>query len=385
VRVVIACAPGLERLLAAEVSALLARAPTELSLAADSVTLDVPDADALAALATLNVGLGLASSVRVELGSFSASQFPQLMRKLKRLPWGPWVPPELPVDVRVRSVRSRLYHTKALADRTRRAIGEALGGAAMEEHEVGSVAAHTRVHVEARANLFRVSVDTSGDPLYRRGYRLATGKAPLRADLARALVAASAWDATQPLGDPFCGAGTVLIEAALLGSGRPPGAGRVFALEAAPCYVAGTLEAARRRLEDDAARRPALPPLLGSDRDAGVVEAAQANAARAGVDGLISFDVAAVSDAPIFTRAALGPRAVVSNPPYGLRVGDPRTLLNLYQRLGALVRGLPAGSRVAFLTPPERPRDLGLALDRAFESNHGGQHVVASVATLDAG
>ena len=126
----VTCAPGLEKLLAAEVSALLARLDLTgltVSVAADGVRVELGTADAQSVLGALNLGLGLATSVRVELGSFSASQFPQLVRKLKQLEWKTWIPRGVAVDVRVRSLRSRLYHTKAIADRTRRAIAEALG------------------------------------------------------------------------------------------------------------------------------------------------------------------------------------------------------------------------------------------------------------------
>jgi len=377
---VVTCAPGLEKLLAAEVGALLGRlapAGCTVSVAPEGVRVDVAPADQQSVIGALNLGLGLATGVRVELGSFSASQFPQLVRKLKQLDWKPWIPRGMAVDVRVRSLRSRLYHTKAIADRTRRAIAEALDVAGVDAHEPDSSEPHARVHVEGNENQFSVSVDTSGEPLYRRGYRLATGKAPLRADLARALVVASGWAGDTPLGDPFCGAGTVMIEAALLASGRLPGAGRAFAFEAAPCHDAARFAVARARLSGPT--RSALPRLLGSDRDAGVIESARDNAERAGVAGLITFEVAALSDAPVVVDTTLGARTVVTNPPYGLRVGDARTLQNLYQRVGTLIRALPAGSHAALLTPPPRVRDLGLTLERAFESNHGGQHVVASV------
>lgn len=376
----VTCAPGLEKLLAAEVSALLARLDLTgltVSVAADGVRVELGTADAQSVLGALNLGLGLATSVRVELGSFSASQFPQLVRKLKQLEWKTWIPRGVAVDVRVRSLRSRLYHTKAIADRTRRAIAEALGVPSVDALEPDSTEPHARVHVDGSENQFSVSVDTSGEPLYRRGYRLATGKAPLRADLARALVVASGWAGDTPLGDPFCGAGTVMIEAALLASGRSPGAGRAFAFEAAPCFDPKRFAAVRERMS--AATRAELPRLLGSDRDAGVIESARDNAERAGVAKLITFTVAAVSDAPVFTDGTLGARTLVTNPPYGLRVGDVRTLQNLYQRVGTLVRDLPVGSRAVLLTPPARVRDLGLPVDRAFESNHGGQHVVASL------
>lgn len=376
----VSCAPGLEKLLAVEVSALLERLALlgcTVTVAPDGVRVEVAKADQQAVIGALNLGLGLATSVRVELGSFSASQFPQLVRKLKQLDWKPFIPSGVAVDVRVRSLRSRLYHTKAIADRTRRAIAEALGVPSVDALEPDSSEPHARVHVDGSENQFSVSVDTSGEPLYRRGYRLATGKAPLRADLARALVVASGWAGDMPLGDPFCGAGTILIEAALVASGRLPGAGRAFAFEAAPCFDARRFAAVRERLVVPA--RTDLPRLLGSDRDAGVIESARDNAERAGVAKLVTFEAAAVSDAPVFVDQSLGARAVVTNPPYGLRVGDTRTLQNLYQRVGTLVRALPEGSRAALLTPPARVRDLGLTLERAFESNHGGQHVVASV------
>ncbi|MBK7774573.1 MAG: hypothetical protein IPI43_10590 [Sandaracinaceae bacterium] len=378
--VLVTCAPGLEKLLAAEVGALLGRLPLAscpVSVAPDGVRVTAAPADQLSVIGALNLGLGLSTGVRVELGSFSASQFPQLVRKLKQLSFQPWIPRGVAVDVRVRSLRSRLYHTKAIADRTRRAIADAFGIANVDALEPDSTEPHARVHVDGNENLFSVSVDTSGEPLYRRGYRLATGKAPLRADLARALVVASGWAGDTPLGDPFCGAGTVMIEAALLASGRLPGAGRAFAFEAAPCHDAARFAAVRARL--DVPARASLPRLLGSDRDAGVIESARDNAERAGVAKLITFEVAALSDAPIFVDGTLGARTVVTNPPYGLRVGDTRTLQNLYQRVGTLVRGLPPGSHAALLTPPPRVRDLGLTLERAFESNHGGQHVIASV------
>ncbi len=393
--ILVTCAPGLGGLLAQEVEACLGREChlTQAALAtSESVSLSLgvnPRVGPLEELYALNLGLGLATSVRVQLGAFSASQFPQLVRKLKRLEWEPWVRADLPVDVRVRSTRSRLYHTKGIAERTRRALAEALGVPPLQalDPEAPAETPHTLVHVEAHDNAFVVSVDTSGEPLYRRGYRLATGKAPLRPDLARALVVASGWDRETPLVDPFCGAGTVLIEAALWASGRVLESGRDFAFQRMPNFDPAAATRALETLTRAAARRPALPPLLGSDRDEGVVVAAAENAARAGAPLALRFEAAALTNAPAFGRhAPLGgsARTLVSNPPYGLRVGDARTLRNLYQRLGTLCRELPAGSRVALLTPPKRERDTGLTFARAWESNHGGQHVVANVAQVRA-
>ncbi|MBP7682538.1 MAG: hypothetical protein KBB95_11615, partial [Deltaproteobacteria bacterium] len=163
--VLVTCAPGLEKLLAAEVGALLGRLPLAscpVSVAPDGVRVTAAPADQLSVIGALNLGLGLSTGVRVELGSFSASQFPQLVRKLKQLSFQPWIPRGVAVDVRVRSLRSRLYHTKAIADRTRRAIADAFGIANVDALEPDSTEPHARVHVDGNENLFSVSVDTSG-------------------------------------------------------------------------------------------------------------------------------------------------------------------------------------------------------------------------------
>jgi putative N6-adenine-specific DNA methylase len=354
-RIFCACAPGIEPLLADEVRALGAE-PSEL---AGGVELDGD----LATVYRANLELGLALRVTVRLGSFRARRWSELIDGAAALPWADWLPAGARPPIKATASKSRLYHTGGIAQRILTAIGEPTG-------EPSGPAVQVRLVRDQCV----ISLDTTGELLPRRGYRLATGKAPLRADLARALVIASGWDRRSPLADPFCGAGTILIEAGLLAAGAAPGRHRSFAFEAAPCFDRALWD----RLCADADGRAApdaVPPLLGSDRDAGAVDAATANAARAGVP--VSLACAPLSAAPVFTDPpAAG--VVACNPPYGHRVRGGRDLRPLYQRLGALCREL--GWPVAMVVADRRLAEAtGLALRTALMTDHGGRKVYLAI------
>jgi putative N6-adenine-specific DNA methylase len=220
-----------------------------------------------------------------------------------------------------------------------------------------------------------ISVDASGELLHRRGYRHATAKAPLRETLAAALLLTSGWDGVAPLIDPMCGAGTIAIEAALLARHRAPGLGRSFAFERWPEFDretwATTLTAARAR------ERPHTGVVIhASDRDAGATAAAQANAERASVAGAIDITtrpISAITPPP-------GPGWLVTNPPYGVRVGDRDRLRNLYAQLGNVVRAKCAGWTVAFLSADRTlTRQTQLPLTPHLRTTNGGIPIEAVV------
>ncbi|HEX9019168.1 MAG TPA: hypothetical protein VF806_08270, partial [Anaerolineaceae bacterium] len=220
-----------------------------------------------------------------------------------------------------------------------------------------------------------ISVDTSGELLHRRGYRLATAKAPLRETLAAAMLLATGWDAAHPLVDPFCGSGTIAIEAALLARGIPPGALRAgdpsgFAFMQWPGYDAALWQSIVQ------ARQPRLaadcPPILASDRDAGAIRMAQANAERAGVAENITFTCQAVSA----ITPPPGPGWLVTNPPYGLRVSASKDLRNLYAQLGNVLRAKCPGWQVGILCSDLKLLgQTGLRLDTSFSMVNGGVSV----------
>jgi putative N6-adenine-specific DNA methylase len=213
-----------------------------------------------------------------------------------------------------------------------------------------------------------VSADTSGALLHRRGYRQATAKAPLRETLAAALIAASGWDASAPLVDLLCGSGTIPIEAALQARGIAPGAARHFAVERWPGVPSEI--AARVRREIVASKRTGrLPTISGSDRDAGAIAGAAANAKRAGVADDVTLTVGALS-----TVELVGSRGwVVTNPPYGVRVGDADRVRDLWAQLGKVLRARANGWTVALLSPdPALERQLGLPLRVVARATNGG-------------
>lgn len=268
----------------------------------------------------------LAESARVRLGKpFTARAFDELCAGLLRLPWAAYLPrgQALP-EVRATCHRSRLYHSGAVAERARDVLAERL--AVMGETR-GGPSGLPRIHLRLERDRVQVSVDASGELLHRRGYRRHVGEAPLRETLAAACLRAAGYDGTQPLWDPFCGAGTLPLEALGLATGSQPGVGRSFAFESWPTHDADGFAELRADLPSP---HPAPASVLGSDVDADALEAASSNAAAAGLSPeLRQGDFAAVADVvPARTM-------IVTNPPYGRRLGGEG---EVYRRLGDLLR-----------------------------------------------
>ncbi|MCX6064133.1 MAG: hypothetical protein NT121_00005 [Chloroflexi bacterium] len=214
-----------------------------------------------------------------------------------------------------------------------------------------------------------VSMDSSGELLYKRGYRQAIAKAPLRETLAAAMLLASGWDGSSPLLDPFCGSGTIPIEAAMITLGIPPGINRKFAFMNWPGYAADRFQAVLADIAPQPAREL---PIFGSDRDAGAIKMAGENAARAGVEEAIHFDCQAVSA----VTPPSGQGWVVTNPPYGLRISEGKDLRNLYAQIGNVLRTHCRGWNVAILASDiVLLGHTGLRLDTTFSMINGGVNV----------
>jgi putative N6-adenine-specific DNA methylase len=354
-------APGLETLVAAELRALGELQPVVVG---ETEPGGVSFRADRAGLYAANLHLRIASRVLVRIGTFHAAAFHELERHAARLPWREFVASGGPVAFRVTSRKSRLYHQDAIAQRLLAAAGGAPPSTSEED------AAQQFV-----IRLFRdectVSADASGELLHRRGYRMATAKAPLRETLAAAMIVGAGWDGSAPLVDPMCGSGTIPIEAALLARRIPPGMARRFAFMRWPGFDESLWERLMRQ-----ARERVLPsapvPIVGSDRDAGAVAAAVANAERAGVGGDVEWRRAAIS--AMVTPAGRG--WIVTNPPYGVRVGERRDLRDLYAQLGNVARRCCPGWEVAFLAAhPELERQTGLEQAVRFTTENGGIRV----------
>lgn len=353
----VSCAPGLEEMLRVEVSHLGGRRPK-------AVPGGVELRGELDTVYRLNLESGLASHVLVRVGAFRARHFEELVRHARDVAWEEWIEPGAPITVRVHCRRSKLRHTGAVEERVRAAIGARLGA---------ETAQGDRAYVQVRADndRFSLSIDTSGQPLHRRGYRLAPGRAPLREDLARAVLVASQWDPATPLVDPLMGSGTLVIEAALMARRLAPGRARAFAIASAPCFDAQRFDELRGRAE--ARERPAVAPIVGCDRAPRAVEAATRNAERAGVIGAVELSRRALGSVEVPDAPA---GALVTNPPHGRRLGDPDALARLYRALGGVVARLPRAWRVAMLVSDRRlALASGIPMKTALLSDQGGTKV----------
>jgi len=367
--------PGIEEITADELRALGVAKP-------EPVPGGVEYRGSLEDLYRSHLELRTAGRILLRAGSFRARGFDDLLRRAARLPWERFVRAGDALALRVTCRKSRLYHSGAVAERTLEAIAGRLGFApprleAAREVEEGTDAAGDEgrrvqlVTVRLDHDVCTISVDASGAPLHRRGHREITGKAPLRETLAAALLLASGWDGRGPLLDPFCGAGTVAIEAALLARRRAPGRGRPFAFQAWVDFDAALWDRLCRAADERAAASPAPPPIVGSDRDAGAIAAAAANARRAGVAG--DLELCRRSLSALEPPADAGPGWVVTNPPHGVRLARSGDLRNLYARLGQVLRERCAGWNVALLSPgPRLYRASGLPLEHRAWLLHGG-------------
>ncbi len=362
-----ACLPGFEPLLTRELEALGAQ-PKRLRGGA-AFTADAQ------LISRSCLWLGTASHVLLRLTEFPCRALGELQRKAAQLPWREWLRPNVPLAVRATTHGSRVYHTGAVVERTENGIASAFGKPLSAATVADTIVAS--VHVRFRADVCTISLDTTCTPLHRRGYRLEGAKAPLREDIAHALVLASEWNADAALLDPFCGSGTIAIEAAALARGLPPGRLREPPMEHLALFDGDAWQEARSFVPD----RPtnARPQIAASDRDAGAIEAARNNAERAGLAEAIAFECCAVTGHPWLQAGAAPARGTLAtNPPFGVRVPRGDRLLPLYQTLGHRARGLGDGWRVALLAHDVRlARRTGLPLRAAWTTKHGGLTVTA--------
>ncbi|MGQ0639835.1 MAG: THUMP domain-containing class I SAM-dependent RNA methyltransferase [Gemmatimonadaceae bacterium] len=328
----------------------------------------IPLRASLQTLYTLNLNLRTASRITVTAAEFRARTFAELERHGTKVPWDEWLRPGAAVRLRVTCRKSRLYHSDAVAERIAGAIisrsdAEVLTGDEDREPPADS----QRIIVRLLRDNCTIRFDTSGAHLHRRGYRQAVAKAPLRETLAAAMLLGARWDAQAPLVDPFCGSGTIPIEAALQSCNIAPGIQREFAFMKWPNFNAKAWDAALDRARSR--ERSSRAPIYAADRDAGAIEAARANAVRAGVLDHIVFENKPLSA----LREPATPGWLVTNPPYGVRVGERGQLRDLYATLGRMSQERLSAWHIALLSAhPELDAQLALPLKEVFRTTNGG-------------
>ncbi len=314
-----------------------------------------------------NLWLRGAGRVLARLDTFHTRHLAHLDDRARRVDWAAVLRRDVAVRVEATCAQSRIWHSGAAAERIARAIRETLGAPAAE-----GAPGERSVTVMARIenDLCTISLDTSGEPLHRRGWKLEVNPAPLRETLASLFLRQCGHDGTEPVLDPMCGAGTFVIEAAEIAARLNPGRLRSFAFEQLGTFDAAAWQQMR-------AVRSAREPTLrchGSDRDAGAVAMARANAERAGVQGWTGFQQRAISDV---VPPDGPPGLVIVNPPYGSRMGEAKALVPLYKAFGRVMRERFAGWRVGLVTSePRLAQATGLPwLPPGPPVPHGGMRV----------
>jgi len=320
-----------------------------------------------------NYLLRTASRIYLRLFNGPTHRFPDVTAAFSRIELSAFVDSTIPIHVSATSHASTLYHTGAIVDAARDGIA-AQGFVTVTKRGEENGTAPVLISIRIVRNWCTVSIDTSGDPLYQRGYKDEVGAAPLRETLAAAILRAVEWNPTVPLIDPFCGAGTIPIEAALIARKMPPGAGRSFGFHRWPGLNRGAWASVVAEAESGMNSEEQVTTLIsGSDIDPTVVGYAQRNAERAGVRDSVSFSVRDARD----LRPAPG-AFVITNPPFGDRLENRSSVKTLLSRFGGLLQERAVGSQFAILAPAgtTAPAAIGAPAAEKLTFLHGGKRVI---------
>ena len=293
-------------------------------------------------IAQANLWLRTADRIKIVVGEFDAYSFDELFENVKALPWEDLLPLDAEFPVAGKSIKSKLYSTPDCQAITKKAIVNRLRDyyhrpASVPLAETGAL---YKLEVALLKDHVMVTLDTTGPSLFKRGYRLEKGGAPLKENMAAALVQLTNWRKDRPLVDPVCGSGTLCIEAALIGHNIAPGFNREFACEAWDWFPKEVFEKVRAQA-DEAADYDIELDIMGTDINGRMIEIAKANAEEIGLGDSIVFKQQALKD--FTTDKEYG--VILANPPYGERLGEEESVRRLYKEMGQVFRPLKTWSK----------------------------------------
>ena len=321
----------------------------------------------------------LSNRVLMQLTSFKATSFRRLEQKLAELPWELYLYGESAIKIRVNTRKCRLYHSSAVAERVEEKVQRHLAQFGLPEAKAQSFDLTQQLFVKGNNDHFSVSIDSSGDHLYKRGLKTHGGRAPLRENLAAAVLQLAGYDGREPLVDPMCGSGTFSLEAALNAAGIPPGWFREFAFMQWPSFIHRRWNYLRSQHESENPR-PANPLILAADTDSSACErlrqCVQKNAMGNAVT-VVEKDFFKLQPTEWTEQKGL----VVLNPPYGRRIKKKpadESLLPILDRLKDAFNGW----RYALIAPRQQLaaiRDLPM---KTYPLTHGGLRVAVGTGQI---
>lgn len=307
-----------------------------------------------------NVFLRTTERVLLRVGKFHAETFEELFEGIRALPWEEYIPVDGKFWVtKASSIKSKLFSPSDIQSIVKKAMVERLKGVYHREWFEEDGASYP-VRIFLLKDEVTVTLDTSGESLHKRGYRLMTGKAPITETLAAALILLTPWKRDRILVDPFCGSGTFPIEAAMIAANIAPGMKRSFISQTWTNLIPeelwqDTFQEAREMVEPDVE-----VDIQGYDIDGEILKAARENARRAGVDHMIHFQQRPVSQ----LRHPKKYGFIITNPPYGERLEEKAALPELYRTIGEVYRELDSWSMFLITSYEQAQQDIGRKADK---------------------
>ncbi len=302
-----------------------------------------------------NLWLRTCDRIMLVMAQFKATSFEDLFQGVKAIEWEKFLPEDARFPIRAKCVKSTLMSPSDVQKIAKRAMVERLKGAYGRDwfDETGVL---FQIDISIRDDMVTVSMDSSGEPLSKRGYRTWNGEAPIRETLAAALILQSGWHPWQRLYDPCCGTGTLLVEAAFIALGRAPGLTRSFAMEAWPCAPHESMRQIRSEAKIKYAETSKREiRIAGSDIDPEAIELARRHIRQAGLAGRIELEVKDLRDVNLSGEAGV----FVCNPPYGERLDNIRAAHAVARQLGRLQERHYGWSLCAFTADMGFEREYG--------------------------
>ena len=312
------------------------------------------------AICRANVFLRTAERVLLLVGRFKATTFEELFQGIKALPWEEYIPQDGKFWVKkASSIKSKLFSPSDIQSIAKKAMVERLKKVYKTEWFKEDGAAYP-IRIFLLKDEVMVALDTSGDSLHKRGYRLQTSKAPITETLAAALIMLTPWKKDRILVDPFCGSGTFPIEAAMIAANIAPGMKRSFTAESWTNIIPKELWKDAVEEAEDLVEKDIEVDIQGYDMDGDVVKAARENAKRAGVDHLIHFQQREVAKMSHPKKYGV----IITNPPYGERLEEKADLPELYGTIGEVYKNLDAWSMYMITSYEDAERYVGRKADK---------------------
>ena len=314
----------------------------------------------------INLHSRTASRVLLRLTKSGYRSEQEIYKVAKNIRWTDWFGLEQTFKVKVEGKRAQVKSLDFVGLKIKDAVCDVFRDTCGARPSVGKIRPDIRIHAFIDERDIQIFIDTSGEALFKRGYRQDTGEAPMRENLAAGLLLLAGYDGTQPFQDPFCGSGTIVIEAAWIATRRAPGLMRRFGFEKLKNFDAALWKKLQHEAETQI--RPASAPISGSDNDRHMIRAAVANAQAAEVDTFIRFEVKDAQD----TRPNGEGGILISNPPYGVRLAEVQALQALYPQLGAWLKQHYAGWLAGMFTGDrDMPKFMRLSPKRKIPLYNG--------------